>query len=518
MPRPSLPLCLALAAGLSGPALAQLRVSAWNVSNYNGTGTRDPNFKTAIYGVYQGRTMAPDLLMAQEIADATGANAFLAVLNTAAGSPGDWALAPFVQGPDTSLAFYYRTSRVTFLGQTLVAPGGDPSGIPRDIRRYDVRLVGYTSVGATLAIYGDHMKSGSTSTDQSRRLLEATAIRNNSNTLPAGWQFIIGGDFNIQSSTQAAYQQLVGSLANNRGRFFDPIDTPGSWNGSSAYRFVQTQAPGGSPSQTGGMDDRFDFLLLSGELVDGTGFDYIGNPGVPYSTTTWDDPNHSFRAWGEDGSYFNAAMNVAGNAMVGPTIAAAIKATCDTDTAGGHLPVFLDLRVPAHVSSPLVIDFGAVPQNSAAQQAITVSNGGDVALWHAAGIASLNYSLAASAGFGAPSGNFAAAAGGAGNTHTITMSTATVGPVSGTLTINSNDPDEPARMVVLMGSVVGATCYPNCDQSTTPPVLNVNDFACFINQFAAGESYANCDQSTTPPVLNVNDFACFINAFAAGCR
>ncbi len=32
----------------------------------------------------------------------------------------------------------------------------------------------------------------------------------------------------------------------------------------------------------------------------------------------------------------------------------------------------------------------------------------------------------------------------------------------------------------------GATCYPNCDNSSTPPVLNVLDFACFLNRFAAG--------------------------------
>jgi hypothetical protein len=65
--------------------------------------------------------------------------------------------------------------------------------------------------------------------------------------------------------------------------------------------------------------------------------------------------------------------------------------------------------------------------------------------------------------------------------------------------------------------VIELSCYPNCDQSTTPPLLNVLDFSCFINAFAAGDSYANCDNSSTPPVLNVLDFACFINAFAAGC-
>jgi hypothetical protein len=60
-------------------------------------------------------------------------------------------------------------------------------------------------------------------------------------------------------------------------------------------------------------------------------------------------------------------------------------------------------------------------------------------------------------------------------------------------------------------------CYPNCDGSTIPPVLNVLDFNCFLNRFTTGASYANCDGSTTPPVLNVLDFNCFLNRFTAGC-
>jgi len=60
-------------------------------------------------------------------------------------------------------------------------------------------------------------------------------------------------------------------------------------------------------------------------------------------------------------------------------------------------------------------------------------------------------------------------------------------------------------------------CYANCDCSATAPILNVNDFTCFLNKFAAGDSYANCDNSTAAPILNVNDFTCFLNRFAAGC-
>jgi hypothetical protein len=60
-------------------------------------------------------------------------------------------------------------------------------------------------------------------------------------------------------------------------------------------------------------------------------------------------------------------------------------------------------------------------------------------------------------------------------------------------------------------------CYANCDGSTAPPILNVNDFACFLSRFAAGDAYANCDGSTAAPTLNVNDFTCFTARFAAGC-
>lgn len=70
----------------------------------------------------------------------------------------------------------------------------------------------------------------------------------------------------------------------------------------------------------------------------------------------------------------------------------------------------------------------------------------------------------------------------------------------------------------------GGNCYPDCDASGS---LNIDDFTCFINAYAAALGlppqqqighYANCDGSTAIPVLNVEDFTCFIDAFAAGCR
>ena len=62
-----------------------------------------------------------------------------------------------------------------------------------------------------------------------------------------------------------------------------------------------------------------------------------------------------------------------------------------------------------------------------------------------------------------------------------------------------------------------AACYANCDGSTSAPVLNVNDFVCFQQKYAAGDVAANCDGSTSVPLLNVNDFVCFQQKYAAGC-
>ena len=54
-------------------------------------------------------------------------------------------------------------------------------------------------------------------------------------------------------------------------------------------------------------------------------------------------------------------------------------------------------------------------------------------------------------------------------------------------------------------------CYADCDQSTT---LDIFDFLCFQDLFAAGDPTADCDGNT---ILDVFDFLCFQDAFATGC-
>ena len=136
--------------------------------------------------------------------------------------------------------------------------GSGPTQAPRMTYRWDASIVGNANAGEVVAIYGNHMKSGDSATDKARRAATVNAIRDNANGLAANYQFLYGGDMNMQSSNEAEYQTLVGSAANNRGQFVDPIKTPGTWNNSSAFRFVHTQDPSGA----GGMDDRFDQILF----------------------------------------------------------------------------------------------------------------------------------------------------------------------------------------------------------------------------------------------------------------
>ena len=56
-----------------------------------------------------------------------------------------------------------------------------------------------------------------------------------------------------------------------------------------------------------------------------------------------------------------------------------------------------------------------------------------------------------------------------------------------------------------------AECFADCDCNVT---LDLFDFLCFQNSFAAGDAYADCDGSG---VLDFFDFLCFQNAFAVGC-
>lgn len=337
-----LALFVLLLAGFS-PA-QKLRVGAWNVSEFTGS-NRLSDIQVVLFNTGPTGKMDPDVLAAEEVQSPSAATAFLGALNAV--EPSTWAVTygSLTGTSSTSdCCCFYKTGRVSPAGPpVLVAPAGGVNGQPRDTWRFDFFITGDFASSEIISVYVVHMKAGSTSTDVNRRQIEAQHIRTDSDSLGSNYRFMVAGDMNMQSSTQAPY--VTFTQAGGTGRFFDPISTPGNWNLNANFKYVHTQDPAGN----GGMNDRHDQILVCNALVDGTGTDYIGAFGTPYSTSTWNDPNHSYRSWGNDGTSFNANLTVTNNQMVGPVIAQSIinAATPTPSSPGGHCPVFLDLRYVA---------------------------------------------------------------------------------------------------------------------------------------------------------------------------
>jgi hypothetical protein len=475
-------------------ASAQVRIAQWNITNWSSAdvSSRGAAFQTSFYGVVPsgplaGQSMAPDLVIAEEITQGgTGntmahqlsgqgaVNDFKALLNNACGCSNDWTAAPYVaNGGDTGAALFYRASKFTWLDTASLTQntGSGSNQAPRDTMRWHIRIAGYSGPGAELYIYGSHFKAGDTSADQVRRNPEADRIRADSNALPANiGGFLIGADFNIQDSSQQAYQTLVSGATS--GQFIDPIRSPGGWNNTSSFRYIHTQEPSTQ------MDDRHDQLLLSGSLLHHQGLAYLftgttingSNPyGIPsFSTATWNDANHTYRCWGNDGAHFNSAINLSPtNAQVGQALADALVVTV---AGNGHLPVYLDMQVPAKLGSPTgTVNLGAVSQFSSVSYPLQISNAANTAVFSkgapGSGIDTLSYTLSITPGaFSIPSGNgpFERPAGGPPGTHTIVLDTSTLGPQSATLSIASDDPDSPLRTITLMATVQSSTSPGAC--------------------------------------------------------
>ncbi len=418
---------------------------------------RDQAFKTALFGInpINGLSAKPDVFLGEEFISAAGLTNFVAIMNAAPNSPGDYVGCTFVDGPDTDSVCIYRSSKLVPIGApVVVSVGGASPNHPRNIMRYDFKISGYNSSGGMISFYPSHMKAGTATGDEPRRQLEAQQIRADAQAL--GHAFVLGGDLNVQNSNDLGFSTLVASTTNNAGQFFDPIKTPGTWNNNSGLVYVLTQDP--APGQAG-IDDRFDFILFSNDCKDGNGIEYIGNPNVAYSTMTWNDPNHSYRCWGNDGSIFNSSIRISGNAMVGTTIAQAIADTLLNASGSydsGHLAVLCDVRVPAKIGAPSTLSFGSVRLNRPAVRNLTVSHLGDVSKWTTLGLDNLRFSMVASGAFSVAGGQQTITPGGQ-LIFPVTMNTSSIGVKFGTLTITSNDPDIPVKVINLDGNVMGQT-------------------------------------------------------------
>ncbi len=411
--------CIALTAP---PAAHALRVVNYNITNYPSVllAQRQPHFRTVL------APLGADIVVAQEMQSTAGVDSFRTnVLNVL--EPGQWASAPFINGNDTDNALFYKPAKVQFLGQWAFYPSATNL---RLVNCYRLKPVGYSSAATELRIYSQHLKASmGFETD---RLNEATGIRDSMNAMPPGTHAILLGDFNIYTGTEPAFTKLRESQADNDGRLYDPLNAPlVTWN-TSSLAAIHTQSPcstcpSGSGFASGGLDDRFDMFLPTYNLNDGEGLDLLVA---------------TYKPVGNDGQHYDKNITDA------PTIPEGAAYASSLWNASDHLPIRVDVQLPAKISVPAALAFGSVIVGASATQNLAVSNPAAVPADE------LNYAIAADAGFTAPAGPFTLNAGVPAASHAIGMETGSAGNKAGSLLVTSDDPDLPTSAVAMSGTVL----------------------------------------------------------------
>ena len=259
------------------------------------------------------------MLVLQEVATATGANILLNALNA---NGQEYARSTFFDEPRTDQILYYRTSKVDLVGDSFI--------------RTDLRSIGEYELsvdGSLFNVYNVHLKASQGQENEDLRFDEATILRDHFETLPADREFILAGDFNIYTNTEAAYEKLTESEANNDGRVEDllPPNLIGNWHTNPDFASVHTQSPrtaqfgGGAAS---GLDDRFDMIFTSFGLRDGLGLEYV--------------PDSQF-VLGNDGQHFDQSILSGTNNSTSQAVLQALHDGSD------HLPVVAEFQVESPI-------------------------------------------------------------------------------------------------------------------------------------------------------------------------
>ena len=294
------------------------RIMTYNLLNYQDDNERE------VYYIDIISSIAPNLIVTQEVIGNDGFSNFkedvLDIVN-----PDLWSSATFTnQSAQQDIALYYQHEIFTFI-ETSVVPTAQTSGT-RDVIEW---IIKHNLSEIEFNIYGAHFKASSGTSNAQQRLEEATVLREYLNGLQENGFFILAGDLNIYSndeSSEPCFNMLTGGSDNNTGRLFDPIDRIGNWHNNSSFSDVHTQSPRTSSfggGANGGMDDRFDWLLVSGLFLNEVSqMQYIED---------------SYIAFGNDGNHFNDAINSGTNGVVSDEIADALHDASD------HLPVYMDI-------------------------------------------------------------------------------------------------------------------------------------------------------------------------------
>lgn len=262
----------------------------------------------------------PDIFIVCELTSSSGSNA---ILNDALNQNGInyYSAATYVPGPDTENMLYYNTNKFGLVEQNVI-----PTAL-RDINEYVLYYksddIATTSDTTFFYVYMCHLKASQGF--ETQRNDEISELKSYMATRSGIENVILGGDFNMYGSSEPAWNTIL----NIDYPLVDPINTPGEWHADWGYEDVHTQSTrttsidGGAG---GGMDDRFDFIFMSADLMN------WGNQAKMIDGTYW--------AYGQDGNHYNDDLIAAPTNTTLP--AAVIQALYDMSD---HLPVYAEIEV-----------------------------------------------------------------------------------------------------------------------------------------------------------------------------
>ena len=281
-----------------------IHVISYNLLNYDSSTDRNNEFKK----IFQ--FLKPDVILAQEIIGLDGANNFLD--NVLKEVDENYAAAEFIDDPRTSIdqGLFYNSKKFNFLNSSFL------DGYPRPIYIFNLKHI---DTEENFVIYNLHLKASKGVDNEEMRRDQIINLKNYISETN-NYFYIVGGDFNIYSTTESAYQSLFDITESGKGNLHDLVNISGTYNDPLTAKIHTqstrvTQFGGGSH---GGLDDRFDFILFSDSVM------YSNRIFVIDST---------YKAVGNDGLHYNSALNVSPNETVSMDISNALHDASD------HLPV-----------------------------------------------------------------------------------------------------------------------------------------------------------------------------------
>jgi endonuclease/exonuclease/phosphatase family metal-dependent hydrolase len=267
----------------------------------------------------------PDIFMVSELESEAGANL---ILNTALNDEGNnYLMAPFEPSqsgdPDHQQLVFYRKGMFSLEASEVL-----PTAV-RDINHYTLKLstADQQTDPVIFEVFVTHLKSSQGTANKQLRLEMVQEFTTRLETLDPNAFVLFGGDFNLYTQSEPAYQELLDPT--NAIVMVDPIDRPGSWSNNINFQDIHSQSTriSAGPFGTGagsGMDDRFDFIVMSQNMQNNPKLKYIPD---------------SYKAFGNNGNCYDNSVN-------SPDCAGDFGATLRDNlyNMSDHLPIVMNLE------------------------------------------------------------------------------------------------------------------------------------------------------------------------------